>query len=84
MYRLAHLSFGFNPGVRRITGRIVEDERVFGCLDIGIGPQNLGAPSHTDGIILRPTLTADGVEIEREGAYVHPDLADLCAKLGVA
>lgn len=83
MYRIAHISFGFNPGVKRITGRIVEDERVFGCLDIGIGPQRLGAPSHTDGIILRPSIVADGVEIEREGSYVHPDLVPLCRKLGV-
>lgn len=83
MYRLAHISFGFNPGVKRISGRIVEDERVFGCLDIGIGPQNLGAPSHTDGIILRPSIIADGIEIEREGRYVHPELVELCRKLGV-
>ncbi len=83
MYRIAHLSFGFNPGVKRITGRIVEDERVFGCMDIGIGPQNLGAPSHTDGIILRPSLTADGVEIEREGRYVHSELVGFCKKLGM-
>ena len=84
MYRIAHFSFGFNPGVKRISGRIVEDERVFGCMDIGIGPQNLGAPSHTDGIILRPSLTVDGVEIEREGVYVHPTLQEICARLGVA
>jgi len=83
MYRLAHLSFGFNPGVTRITGRIVEDERVFGCLDIGIGPQNLGAPSHTDGIILRPTILADGETIERDGVYVHPELLDLVQRLEV-
>jgi len=83
MYRIAHLSFGFNPGVKRISGRIVEDERVFGCMDIGIGPQNLGAPSHTDGIILRPSIVADGIEIEREGRYVHPELVDLCGRLGV-
>jgi leucyl aminopeptidase (aminopeptidase T) len=84
MYRIAHLSFGFNPGVKRISGRIVEDERVFGCMDIGIGPQSLGAPSHTDGIILRPSIIADGVEIEREGVYVHPELVELTQKLGVA
>lgn len=84
MYRIAHLSFGFNPGVKRITGRIVEDERVFGCMDIGIGPQNLGAPSHTDGIILRPSLIADGLDIERDGQYVHPELVELCRKLGVS
>jgi leucyl aminopeptidase (aminopeptidase T) len=83
MYRIAHLSFGFNPGVRGITGRIVEDERVFGCMDIGIGPQALGAPSHTDGIILSPSIIADGTEIERDGVYVHPELVDLCQQLGV-
>jgi len=81
--RIAHLSFGFNPGVRRITGRIVEDERVFGCVNIGFGPQRLGAPSHTDGVILRPSIVADGVEIERAGVYVHPDLVGLCRRLGV-
>lgn len=84
MYRLAHLSFGFNPGVKGITGRIVEDERVFGCVDIGIGPQALGAPSHTDGIILRPSIAADDVEVERDGVYVHPELVELIQQLGVA
>ncbi|MDR7500545.1 MAG: hypothetical protein QN169_12530, partial [Armatimonadota bacterium] len=39
MYRVAHFSLGFNPGVRRPTGRIVEDERLFGCLNVGIGTQ---------------------------------------------
>lgn len=83
MYRLAHLSFGFNPGVKRIAGRIVEDERVFGCMDIGIGPQNLGAPSHTDGIILRPSIVAGNVEIEHDGVYTHPQLQEVCRALGV-
>lgn len=81
--RIAHISFGFNPGVSRISGRILEDERVFGCLNIGFGPQRLGSPSHTDGVILRPSIVADGVEIEREGVYVHPELVDLCRQLGV-
>lgn len=80
---LAHISFGFNPGVTRITGRIVEDERVFGCLNIGFGPQRLNSPSHTDGVVLRPTIVADGVEIERDGRYVHPELVGLCRQLGV-
>jgi leucyl aminopeptidase (aminopeptidase T) len=83
MYRIAHISFGFNPGVTRITGRIVEDERVFGCIDIGIGPKALGAPSHADGIILRPSVFANGTELEREGVYVHPELAAICRQLGV-
>ena len=80
---IAHLSFGFNPGVEGITGRILVDERVFGCMNIGFGPQRLGSPSHTDGVLLRPSIVADGVEIEREGVYVHPDLVELCQRLGV-
>lgn len=28
MFRLAHYSLGFNPGVMKPTGRIVEDERI--------------------------------------------------------
>jgi leucyl aminopeptidase (aminopeptidase T) len=62
----------------------VEDERVFGCVEIGIGAQSdhfLGgagrAPSHTDGIILGPSLWVDDVLIEEEGEYVHPALRDL-------
>ncbi len=44
MYRLAHYSLGFNPGVTRVSGRIVEDERVFGCIEMGIGSS--GGPDH--------------------------------------
>ncbi len=94
-YWLAHISLGFNPGVTRTTGRIVEDERVFGCLEVGFGsrsgaPGSRGetwmpwtAPSHTDGSIVAPTLYLDDVVIEREGVYVHPDLVRACRDLGV-
>jgi len=41
MYRLAHFSQGFNPGVTKLTGRIVEDERFFGCMEFGIGSQGV-------------------------------------------
>jgi len=36
-YSILHVSMGYNPGVKRITGDIVEDERVFGCVEVGIG-----------------------------------------------
>ncbi|MBW1721164.1 MAG: hypothetical protein JRJ78_03780 [Deltaproteobacteria bacterium] len=91
MYRLAHYSLGFNPGVTKVTGRIVEDERVFGCIEMGIGSQGaqiMGktwkAAAHTDGIVLNPTIVFDGKTIEEEGRYVHPDLVDACRALGVA
>jgi leucyl aminopeptidase (aminopeptidase T) len=80
MYRMAHYAYGFNPGVSRLTGRIVEDERVFGSLTFGFGRN---AASHTDCLVLRPTVYLDGVEIEREGKYVHPDLVRLCQELRV-
>ena len=57
--RIAHYSLGFNPGVIRPTGRIVEDERVFGGID-GIGSQGAAimgecwnAASHTDGHFIK-------------------------------
>lgn len=83
MYRIAHCSYGFNPGVTRITGRIVEDERVFGCMEFGVGPSRLGAPSHTDGIVLNTSVWADDVQLEDEGVYVHPDLVELCREMEV-
>lgn len=90
MYRVAHYSLGFNPGVTRPTGRIVEDERTFGCLNVGIGtqgPQIKGkgwkAAAHTDGIALNPTILLDGAPLEVEGKYVHPDIVAACRDLGV-
>ncbi len=90
MYRIAHYSLGFNPGVTRPTGRIVEDERVFGCMEMGIGTQGaqIGgltwqAASHTDGIVLSPSIYLDGQPLEVEGRYVHPEVVEACRRLGV-
>ncbi len=87
MYRLAHVSYGCNPGAK-LTGNVLEDERVWGCLEWGLGNQstgfraaNISAVSHSDGITLRPTLYGDGELILRDGEYVHPDLTALSAKL---
>lgn len=91
MYRLAHYSLGFNPGVTAITGRIVEDERVFGCIEFGIGSQGKSimgeewaAAGHTDGIVLNPTIILDGKVYEEEGIYKHPDVVALCKKMGIS
>jgi leucyl aminopeptidase (aminopeptidase T) len=90
MYRLAHYSLGFNPGVLTSTGRIVEDERVFGCMEFGIGSQGKAimgafwtAASHTDGTLLRPSIILDGKVFEQDGAYTDPEARKLCQKLGV-
>jgi leucyl aminopeptidase (aminopeptidase T) len=79
-----HACFGFNPGVTRLTGRILEDERLFGCMQFGIGRTRMGAPSHTDGIVTSPSVWADEVQLEDEGTYVHPRLVELCREMGVS
>lgn len=90
MYRIAHYSLGFNPGVTRPTGRILEDERVFGCFVVGIGTQGaqIGgltwqAASHADGVVLCPSIYLDGDPLEIDGQYVHPEVAEACRNLGV-
>ncbi len=90
MYRIAHYSLGFNNGVTKPTGRIVEDERLFGCVTIGIGTQGpqmkaVGwkAAAHTDGVMLSPSVILDGQPLEEAGRYVHPEIAEACRELGV-
>jgi leucyl aminopeptidase (aminopeptidase T) len=83
MYEIAHISYGVNPGVKRVKGDIAHDERVFGCIEFGIGAAWADAPAHTDGVVLAPSLWADGVQLEEEGRYVHPELVALCRQLGV-
>lgn len=78
-----HACYGFNPGVRRPSGRILEDERIFGCMQFGIGATELGSPIHSDGVVL-PSVWFDDVQVEDAGRYVHPDLARLCREMGVA
>jgi leucyl aminopeptidase (aminopeptidase T) len=84
MYEIAHCTFGFNPGVTRCKGDIAHDERVFGCMEYGIGPAWAGAPGHTDGTVLYPSVWADDVQLEEDGRYVHPELVELCRELGAA
>lgn len=90
MFCLAHYSLGLNPGVRKLTGRIVEDERLFGCITIGMGSQGpnhggkgIRAAGHVDGIVTRPTFILDGKTVEQDGKYTHPGLAAICKDLGM-
>lgn len=81
-YRMDHACYGFNPGVPSATGRILEDERVFGCMQFGIGATEYGSPSHTDGVVLNPSVWLDDLQIEENGRYIHPDLIDFCRRMG--
>jgi 2,5-dihydroxypyridine 5,6-dioxygenase len=80
MYTLAHLSYGCNPGAK-LTGNVLEDERIWGALEWGLGNQSgtfkaldTRAISHSDGITLKPTLKGDGELIMEKGKFVHDDL----------
>lgn len=90
MFRLAHYSMGFNPGVTKATGRIVEDERIFGCIEFGLGSQGKSlmgafwnAASHTDGIVSKPTIILDDKEFEKDGIYVDGEAIKYCKELNV-
>ena len=84
MLKMAHISYGFNPGAQ-LTGNIVEDERVWGATEWGIGyvsdvdapPHGQDAVSHSDGICLRSTVWLDDRLILQEGIVVDPELREL-------
>ena len=76
-----HFCYGFNPGVRKPSGRILEDERVFGCVQIGIGATEFGSPAHSDGVVLAPSVWLDDQQIQADGAYVDPEIAALTDRL---
>lgn len=87
MFKVAHLSYGCNPGAK-LTGNILEDERVWGAVEWGLGFQAQSfkgswgsAASHSDGICLSPTVWGDDELIIKNGEYVHPKLKDLGDKL---
>ncbi len=89
MKRLAHLSYGFNPGAK-LTGDIVEDERVWGSTEWGIGsvpativpPDGFPAPSHCDGICLNSSVWLDSEQIMDQGRLVNQELVTLAEPLG--
>jgi len=82
MLKMAHICYGFNPGAK-LTGDIVEDERVWGCVEWGIGNMRWRpAATHTDGICLNASVWVDGEQILDRGRSVHPELAELARELG--
>ena len=88
MYRLAHVCYGFNAGAR-IVGNGVEDERVWGSTEWGLGylppeflpPHGIDAPSHCDGVCLNSSVWLDGVQITEQGTVVHPELKPLADRI---
>ena len=88
MFRLAHGCYGFNPGAR-LCGNVLEDERVWGCTEWGLGylsptdapPDGIQAKSHCDGICMNSSVWLDGVMVLDKGHVVHPELKPLAEQL---
>lgn len=84
MFKMAHIAYAFNPGAQ-LTGNIVEDERVWGATEWGVGyvsaydapPVGQDAKSHFDGICLNSTIWLDGRQILKDGAVTDPELKEL-------
>jgi leucyl aminopeptidase (aminopeptidase T) len=89
MFRLAHACYGFNPGAH-LSGDIVEDERIWGCTEWGLGnvgpqlltPNGISGASHSDGICLNSSVWLDGKQIMDKGQMIDSHLAELAHKLG--
>jgi leucyl aminopeptidase (aminopeptidase T) len=89
MLKMAHVCFGFNPNAK-LSGYILEDERIWGCTEWGIGnvgpmlvpPDGINGASHSDGICLDSSVWFDDKQITDKGKVVHKDLVDFARKLG--
>lgn len=65
IFELCHLSIGLNPRAR-MSGNMIEDERVVGCVDFGFGNQDpkfegkVGSSRyHVDVVLASPTVMLD-------------------------
>jgi leucyl aminopeptidase (aminopeptidase T) len=76
-----HFSFGFNPGIDALRrdvpwlesrGTMLEDERIWGAVNVGLGFRSDGW--HSDTVILGGTVTSSNREILRDGRYMVPEL----------
>ena len=88
MFLMAHVCYGFHPNAK-LTGVCLEDERVWGCTEWGIGsvgkhllpPEGRSAASHSDGICLNSSVWLDDELLMDKGRIVHPELVELAKKL---
>jgi leucyl aminopeptidase (aminopeptidase T) len=73
-FNVAELGIGTNPKAR-VTGVVLEDEKVAGTCHIAFGNNSLfggtvDVPIHVDGVIKKPTIKADGKLIMKDGELV--------------
>jgi len=89
MYKISHNMFGLNPSIRRLSGDVVEDERIWGGVDFGFGhtspmdmpPLGQMAKSHFDGVVAKTTIYLDDEKIVDNGMVCHPDLKALADEI---
>lgn len=71
-YNIGELGIGTNPKAR-VTGAVLEDEKVLGTVHIALGDNTSYVGGHTkskihaDGILLQPTVKVDGHLIMKNG-----------------
>lgn len=71
-YNIGELGIGTNPKAR-VTGAVLEDEKVLGTIHIALGDNTSYTGGHTkskihiDGILLQPTVKVDGQVIMKNG-----------------
>ena len=68
-YNLAELGVGANVAVTDLVGSVLLDEKAAGTVHIAIGDDagiggDTDAPIHQDGILLEPTVYADGDQVD--------------------
>jgi len=73
-FNVAEFGIGTNKKAK-ITGNILEDEKVFGTCHIALGKNSsfggdVEVPIHLDGIIKKPTIFVDGKKIMEKGKLV--------------
>jgi leucyl aminopeptidase (aminopeptidase T) len=71
-----HFCIGFHPAAS-FSAKLLEVERAFGCMSIGIGEY----PFHTDGVMTNTTLILNNEIIEKDGSFIHNKLSSLEKKL---
>ena len=87
MYYPAHIHVGFHPQCKQIGVPLV-DERIFGCICVGIGWWTNGKPGHrpksvkhTDGEMLNVSMWVGSEQVLEGGRFVHPELRELGEEL---
>lgn len=71
---LGEFGIGTNPGAR-ISGVVLEDEKVMGTIHIALGSNfdfggRVKAPVHLDGIVTKPSVYVDGRLLMKEGTLL--------------